>query len=149
MRVPLKILALGSPHGDDQAAWRVIESLQSDPTFGGQCVPIASPWDVVSYLANGGALIIVDACKSGAVSGTIHEWSALELKSDHGIRTSSHGGSLVEAFELARSLGHDLSEVVVYGIELESTEPGAILRPAVRHAVEELARRLRTSFADK
>jgi hydrogenase maturation protease len=104
----------------------------SDPGFAGKCVVLASPWDATPYLEAGGPMIIIDACKSEAASGTIHKWPACGLPADHGNRTSSHGGSLAETFALARSLGDDLSDVVVYGIEAAATDPGAELSPAVR-----------------
>ncbi len=143
MHAPPKILALGSSHGDDQAAWQLVELLSADPKCADRCARINSPWDVVSHLADGGPVIIVDACQSGAAGGTIRRWSALELPPDSGSRTSSHGGSLGEAFRLARSLGYDLSQVTVIGIEVETTEPGTSLSPTVQQAVESLACELR------
>jgi hydrogenase maturation protease len=142
---PLTVLALGSSHGDDQAAWCVAELLKSDPAFAGRCVSLASPWDVLPYLGAGGVVIVVDACQSGAVSGSIHQWPAVGLPSDPGTRTSSHGGGLAEVFGLATSLGCDLSDVVVFGIEVESVKPGTGVSAAVRHAAEELAQQLRCS----
>ncbi|MBL8849015.1 MAG: hydrogenase maturation protease [Planctomycetaceae bacterium] len=141
----LTVLALGSSHGDDEAAWHVAELLKSDPAFAGRCVSLASPWDVLPYLQTGGAIAIVDACQSGAASGSIHRWPARGLPSHRGTRTSSHGGSLNEAFGLATSLGCDLSNVVVFGIEVESVEPGTGVSVAVRQAAETLAQQLRCS----
>jgi len=143
MNPPPKILALGSSHGDDRAAWRVIELLSANPDCADWCARLNSPWDILSHLAGGGPVIVVDACKSGAAGGTIRRWPALELPPDSGSRTSSHGGSLGEAFQLARSLGYDVSHVTVVGIEIESTEPGTSLSPTVDHAVESLACELR------
>ena len=143
MTPPPKVLALGSSHGDDRAAWRLIELLSCDPECADRCARLNSPWDTVSHLADGGPVIIVDACQSGAAGGTIRRWPALELPPDSGSRTSSHGGSLSEAFRLARSLGYDVSQVTVIGIEVETTEPGTSLSPAVQQAVESLACELR------
>jgi hypothetical protein len=58
---------------------------------------------------------------------------------------SSHGGSLAEAFELAKSLGYDLSAVTVYGIEVETTAPETPLSPRVQAAADELGRTMRES----
>ena len=143
MTAPPKILALGSPHGDDGAAWRLIELLSADPNCADRCARLNSPWDVVSHLAAGAPVIIFDACQSGAAGGTIRRWSALELPPDSGSRTSSHGGSLGEAFRLARTLGYDVAHVTVIGIEVETTEPGTSLSPTVQQAVESLACELR------
>jgi hydrogenase maturation protease len=142
MHAPPKILGLGSFHGDDQAAWRLIELLSSDPKCADRCARLCSPWDILSHLADGGPLVIVDACISGAAAGTIRRWTAQELPSDSGIRMSSHGGGLGETFALAGSLGYDLSKASVIGIEVEATAPGTPLSPAVQRAVAELARLL-------
>lgn len=144
LQSPLLVLGLGSPHGDDQAGWQLVELLHRDTRFSGRCLPLASPWDVLPALKTGSEVIIVDACVAGVAAGTIHRWPACELPQDCGVRTSSHGGSLGEVFRLARTLGDELTSVVVYGIELESTAPGAPLSPSVRQAVEELAERLRS-----
>jgi len=146
MTPPPRILALGSSHGDDQAAWRVIELLSADPDCADRCARLNSPWDAVSHLAGGGPMIIVDACKSGAAGGTIHRWSALGLPAESGSRTSSHGGSLREAFELAKSLGYDLSAVTIFGIEVEATDPGMPLSPTAREAVDRLVQLIRSEF---
>ncbi|MFO1094385.1 MAG: hydrogenase maturation protease [Planctomycetaceae bacterium] len=143
---PLTILALGSPHGDDQAAWYVIERLQADREFAGRCFRIASPWDVVPHLQGGGRVMIIDACQSGAAPGTLHRHVSPESATAAGDVPSSHGGSLREALQLSQSLGYDLSGVEIHGIEVEATQPGAPVTPAVRRAVETLASELREEW---
>ena len=113
---PPTILALGSSHGDDQAAWHVIERLRADREFAGRCFRIASPWDVVPHLQAGGRVMIIDACQSGAAPGTLHRHVSPESAAADGGFPSSHGGSLREALQLSRSLGYDLSGVEICGI---------------------------------
>lgn len=137
------ILALGTAHGDDRAGWHVAELLKSGPGFVGHCHCIGSPWDVVPYLQAGGPVAIVDACLSGAEAGTLHRSVSPQLTAIAGVTTSSHGGSVREALQLAQSLGYDLSGVVIYGIEVAATARGDSLSPAVRRAAERLANEIR------
>jgi hydrogenase maturation protease len=141
------ILALGSSHGDDRAAWHVVELLYAAQEFAGRCHCIASPWDVVPYLESGGSVIIVDACQSGAVPGTLHRCVSPESTAVASVVMSSHGGSLREALHLGRSLGCDPSGVVIYGIEVAATERGASLSPEVRRAAETLATEIRDAWS--
>jgi len=115
------------------------KSAKGDAEFAGRCFRVASPWDIVPHLQAGGAIAIIDACQSDAVAGTLHRCVSPESVAAAGTITSSHGGSLREALELGRSLGYDLSGVMIYGIEAEATDPGTSLSPAVRRAAETLA----------
>lgn len=142
------VLALGSPHGDDQIAWSVADRLSADPSIRASCARLASPWDVVPYLKTGQAVIIIDACRSGAPAGTIHRLSALELPAQPGMSASTHGGRLADGLRLAESLGCDVSQVVIYAIEMEGCRPGAPLSELARHAGEQLSIRIRDELAD-
>ena len=61
-----RILAIGSPHGDDQIAWCVADRLIRESPFRDRTECVASPWAVLDHLDASGPLIIIDACRSGA-----------------------------------------------------------------------------------
>lgn len=140
------MLALGSPHGDDQIAWMVAERLNADPLFRGTCIQLRTPWDVVPHIRANRRTIIIDACRSGAPAGTIHRLAAQELPDRRGYSASSHGGTLVDALRLAESLEYEVTEVVIYGIEIAGCQPGAPLSESMRRTAEELANRIRAEF---
>ena len=142
------ILALGSPHGDDQTAWCVADRLSHDPLFHGTCTRLASPWDLIPYLDPGQSVIIIDACRSGAAAGTIHRLTAQEVPHQPKTLASSHGSSLTDALSLAAALGHDLSQVVIYAVEMEACQPGAPLSAVAYRAAEDLAIRIQDALAD-
>ena len=139
---PPTILALGSFQGDDQAAWCTIDRLQQEGAYSGKCVRVKSPWDVVPYILEDADVIVLDACRTGAVAGTVHRVAARDLPSFQGIKTSTHGGSLPEALELCSALGYDVSRVSVLAVELETVESGAAMSRAVHVGVEKLAQEI-------
>jgi hydrogenase maturation protease len=143
------VIALGSPHGDDQIAWTVADRLSVDPAFRGTCTQVTSPWDVIPHIPTDQPTIIIDACRSGASSGTIHRLTAQELPTQPGMSASTHGGTLVDALRLAESLGYDVSQVVIYAIEMEACQLDAPLSELARRAAEELAVRIRDELADR
>ncbi len=141
--LPTVVLALGSPHGDDQAGWLVVDRLNEEGSWPGWCAKLSTPWDVASHVAPAQTTLVIDACRSGAPAGTIHHWPARELPhSLEGRRSSTHGATLPEALRLLEALGTDLSQVEVYGVEIAGGEVGAPLTPAVAAGVERLVREL-------
>jgi hydrogenase maturation protease len=142
------VLALGSPHGDDQIAWSIADRLSVDPAFLGTCTRLTSPWDVIPHLQTDRPTIIIDACRSGAPAGTIHRLTAQELPAQPGMSASTHGRTLEDAMRLAESLGYDVSQVVIYAIEMKACQPGAPLSESARRAAAELAGRIRDELAD-
>jgi hydrogenase maturation protease len=143
------VIALGSPHGDDQAAWDAVKLLSADHSFRGTCAHAATPWDVVPHLQSGGPVFIIDACRSGAPAGTIHRLTAQELPTQQGMSASTHGSTLEDALRFAESLGYEVSQVVIYAIEMEACQPGAPLSEVARRAAEELAVQIRDELANE
>jgi hydrogenase maturation protease len=144
----LRILAIGSAHGDDQAAWYVADLLHKDASFHERCARLSTPWELLAHLSTPGVYVVVDACRSGAVPGTIHQLTPRDIPEFSGSATSSHGGSLSAAFRLAEALGYDLSGVTIYAIEAGACEAGTPLSEVVRCAADELATHLHRLFTD-
>lgn len=142
------MVGIGSPHGDDQLGWCVIDELSRDPTLQGVCTKVASPWDLVPYLARGGVCIVIDACRSGDAPGTIRCVAVQDLREDSLSSTSSHGGSVADAFRLAEALGYGLSGVQVYAIELEVCGSVTPVSASVRRGIHELAARIRRQLSE-
>jgi hydrogenase maturation protease len=143
-----RILAVGSPHGDDQAAWHVADVLLEEPSFQGKCAKLSTPWELLAHLSTPSGCVVVDACQSGAAPGTIHQLTPGEIPEFANSTTSSHGGTLSAAFRLAEVLGYDLAGISIYAIEAGACEPGTPLSETVRCAADELATHLRCLLAD-
>jgi hydrogenase maturation protease len=98
---------------------------------------------VLAWLEGREAAIVVDACASGAPTGTVHRFDVAAAPLPHrrfGI--STHGRGLYDAIELARALERLPPHCVVYAIEGDTFEIGAPVSPAVAAAVAGLAGRL-------
>lgn len=116
---------------DDGAGARVLEFLSGFETrlVTGDCAQLIDLWSEHE------SVIIIDAAKSGAPIGTIHEFDAIKAKIPRGcfIHTS-HEFGVAEAIETARILGQLPKSLYVYGIEGKNFAYGEILSPEVEKA---------------
>ena len=92
---------------------------------------------LLDALAECDALIVVDAVVSGAAPGTVHRevWQPGAVDSRGVERASSHGFGVRELLEMAAALGRLPARVELWGIEIESTEPGEGFSAAVGEAI--------------
>ena len=141
MLVADRVIGIGSPHGDDVAAWRVVEMLSSREELATECVAIGAG-QLLDYLQGCQRAILIDACESGQSPGSITgmAWTDARIPVQH--RRATHAVSVGEALELAAELGHLPARVVLFGIEISSCQPGAELSPVVEQALPELERRV-------
>lgn len=87
------------------------------------------------------AVIVVDACRSGATPGTVMRIDATAEPLPAGLfHYSSHLFGLAEAVETARALGRLPPRLTVFGIEGAAFGFGDTLSPAVEAAVDEVVR---------
>jgi hydrogenase maturation protease len=139
---PTLVVGLGSPHGDDQAGWKVIERLGPAPGPGVRTVALGDPsrlWDLLDGCRR---LFVVDAARPGREPGTILRlrWPQAGLADGPG--RSSHGLGLGMVLALAAQLGRLPAEVILFAVEAASCLPGADLSLAVSAALPQLAQRL-------
>jgi hydrogenase maturation protease len=137
-----RVLALGSPHGDDRAAWYVVDALSRNSDVDLRCDKLKSPWEILAFLPLDGKVIILDACISGSPPGTLHRLRPDQLEVFRGTHCSSHGTGLAYVLNLARSLGYDVSGVVILALEAASLAPGEEITAPVVVAVEEMVNEL-------
>jgi hydrogenase maturation protease len=133
------VVGLGSPHGDDQAAWRLVDLLDGTA----ETIVLGAPSRLLDHLDGCDKLILVDACRSGHAPGTIHRLSFPEDALGPCTGPSSHGLGVTAVLDLAEALGRLPPSVVLYAVEVQSCEPNQGLSPAVSQALPELCRRVR------
>ncbi|MFV1964945.1 MAG: hydrogenase maturation protease [Pirellulaceae bacterium] len=140
--VDFRVVGVGSPHGDDQAGWRLVELLEGEELPDTDVVAVRGAVSIVDCLQDCRTAILIDACRSGASPGTITRmvWPDPRVSLQHDRTT--HGFGLAGALELARRLNRLPEHVVVYGVEIASCEPGAELSPAVEGVLPDLARQV-------
>lgn len=125
---------------DDGAGARVLGLIGEDfktRLITGDCAQLIDLW------AGRENVIIIDAAKSGAPTGTIHEFDAINSEIPRGcfIHTS-HEFGVAEAVETARILGQLPKNLYVYGIEGKNFGFGEILSSLVEDACKIVARKI-------
>ena len=137
-----RVIAIGSPHGDDQVAWRLVERLRMREGINASVVALADPSQVHDYIDGCERLIIVDACASGDSPGMVTrmEWPNARIDRRHS--HSTHGFGLADALQLADQLDRLPPQVVVFGIELSQCQPLGSLSGIVESALCELEEKI-------
>jgi hydrogenase maturation protease len=136
-----RVLAVGSPHGDDRAGWEVVGRLRREVP-GVDAAAIRDPVSVLHHLAGCTGLVVVDACRSGAPPGTVRRLAWPDAGLDGRGGHSTHGLGLAGALDLAAVLGRLPPRVILFGVEAQGCEPGAEISPPVRAALPGLYRRV-------
>jgi hydrogenase maturation protease len=98
------------------------------------------PLALIDLWEGAGAVVLVDAIRSGAAPGTIHRVEASHEPIPARLRGSSstHAVGVGEAIELARALGRLPARVVVYGVEGLYFDAGSGLSEEVQGAIDSL-----------
>ncbi len=129
----LRIVGIGSPHGDDQIGWRLVQELSNLDQSGFSAHAVSTPIGLLDRIDDCDALIVIDACDAGRTPGTVlvREWPAILEGESH---ASSHGLGVDSALRLAESLGKLPPRVLLFGVQASQCEPSDDLSPALREA---------------
>lgn len=113
----IRIIGIGSPFGDDQVGWRVIELLQNRLAEEVDLVALDRPGAaLINWMKGVHWLILIDALSSGAAPGSLVRIDPGNLQQES--RLSSHDLALSDTLNLAQSLDCLPSRIDIYGIEL-------------------------------
>lgn len=139
------VLGIGNPdRGDDAVGrrvarllrWMLPDDVEVAEHDGGATALLAR-------LDGAAVAYLIDACASGAPTGTVHRFDASAAPLPQAaFALSTHGLGLAEAVELARALGQLPPRCIVYAVEGESFDLGAPLSLPVSAAVAEVVQRL-------
>ena len=117
------IVGLGSPYGDDKIGWVACEQLKMDighlPTVDFvTCDRSGLEW--LTKMSHAGQVLFIDAMRSGEKPGTVRK---IDLNTDqwtgYPVKLSSHGINIMEAIDVAKSLGELPDNISVWGVEME------------------------------
>ncbi len=93
-------------------------------------------------------VIFIDCAFMDEPPGALRRFTPREVRSrKERFRMTLHGQDLMETLELARELGERPDEVILFGIEPESTEPGLELSPTLASRTEEYVAAILREFA--
>ncbi len=134
----IRIIGLGSPHGDDQVGWNVIEHLQQLPDISAELLRLDRPGPaLLNYLSNCDKAILVDACDAGWQPGEVKHLTLAELLTCAELQQrSSHQLGLAETLQLAVTVDHPLPEIECYLIQLANLTPLSDPGPEVTAAAQ-------------
>jgi len=141
MKPTLLIIGFGSPlMADDAVGPRAIAMLRA---MGLPACAVAhdggvSALDALPDLEGKRLVLIVDAVRGGGAPGTIYRIPLHELRSAARPLMSLHSLNVLDAARLWELQLAELPEIVIYGVEPETTDLGLSLSPAVEHALPKL-----------
>lgn len=151
--VALRLLGVGSPQGDDQVGWFVVDGLRAalqEP--GVEVLRLDRPGPrLLDFFRGTSHVIIVDALRSDDAPGTPRHWDAVATPVAPwrvgGV--SSHGIGVQEVIALARELNQLPVRCDVLGIAGSAWEYGATLSQPVADAVPHAAAEIRRILAQR
>lgn len=141
----IQIFGIGSPFGDDQLGWKVIEILSYN-----QClqpyIPKQISFDALDrpgagllhHIRRDAIVFIIDAIKTGLEVATIHRYENPHINIPDKI-LSTHGLSIIHALQLGEVLDTLPNKIIFYGIEIEDIILHPILSDRIQRGVEALA----------
>ena len=138
----VRILGIGSPSGDDQAGWLVVDALRA-AGLGNAPEWIIDKLDrpganLIPLLQDADHVILVDAMQGGGAAGTFRHFDRADWPAYPG-GLSTHGFGVLGALGLARELGSLPPRLDLYGIEIASALPGEEAGHDVQAAAQRLA----------
>jgi len=133
----LRIIGIGSPHGDDRFGWAVVEALhQQGLPAGVQLQSLDRPGPaLLSHLQAGGPTILVDAADAGLPAGQLRWVDRRELARAPLDGETSHCLGIQESLQLADALNIELPPIKLLICQLAQSDPLAGLSPQVEAAV--------------
>ena len=115
----IRIIGIGSPFGDDGVGLEIARVLAESPPPNCEVMAADRPGTALLDLLEGvAAAILIDAVRSGAPPGTIHQFRFDELDRCAAHFVSSHDLGVAAAVRLAQKLGRGPSVGRVIGIEI-------------------------------
>jgi hydrogenase maturation protein HypF len=120
----IRIIGIGSPFGDDATGLLAAQILANAPPPNCEVIMADRPGVTLVELMEGAeAVILIDAVRSGAAPGTIHELSFDDLGQRGAHLVSSHDLDIATAVRLARRLGRAPDRALAIGLEIAPLDP--------------------------
>ena len=141
----LRVLGIGSPFGDDQLGWMVIQLLQKRPALAGflpdqlQLIGCDRPgMHLIELMRHAQTVFLIDAVKTGSPTGTLHRFQNEEMEAI-GNALSTHAFSIAEAMKIGAILKALPPTVILYGIEIGDVQLEFTLSETIMQAIHTLS----------
>jgi len=120
-----RVIGVGSPFGDDQLGWKVVEALSNEITLQAyiphllQLKKLDRPGlSLLTEFQQCYSVILIDAIVNDGNVGKIYRLSGHEIASINN-RVTSHHVSIADALELGKALNILPEIVIIYGMEID------------------------------
>ncbi|RDI43409.1 hydrogenase maturation protease [Aquicella lusitana] len=120
-----RVIGVGSPFGDDQLGWKVVEALSNEITLQAyiphllQLRKLDRPGlSLLTEFQQCYSVILIDAIVNDGNVGKIYRLSGHEIASINN-RVTSHHVSIADALELGKALNILPEIVIIYGMEID------------------------------
>jgi hydrogenase maturation protease len=136
---PLRIIGIGNLfRGDDAVGLLAVRCLRERLALSVEVLEAEGDGLALLDLMEGtDRVMLIDAVKSGGHPGaTVRLDLSKESRWGGLVPCSTHAVGIAEAIDLARTLGRLPKQVILYGIEIDSFEPGAALSESVRGGLD-------------
>jgi hydrogenase maturation protease len=143
VRPVVRVVGIGSPHGDDQIGWRLVEAVEGALDAEAEYYRASSPLDLIDHMGGCARVVIIDACCSGRSPGSAKVFEGGEAFFAESPARSCHALGVGQALALAQALGRCNSEIALFAVEAGRTAPGSELSPELTAALPRLVAQLR------
>jgi hydrogenase maturation protease len=100
----------------------------------------SAPMRALHTMAGRRKAVFIDCCFMDERPGTIRRFTPDEVSTQKALAgLSLHEGDLLRVIALSRSLGECSAQVVIFGIQPQSIEPGDLLSPLLSAKLDEYA----------
>lgn len=144
----IQLIGIGSPFGDDQAGWKVIDILKEKNNFKNYIprrlnfMTLDRPGiNLLACMDINSIIILIDAMKSGCDIGSLHRYENPQLHFPETV-LSTHGMGVIQALQLGLALDQLPKKLIFYGIEIGKLTKTSDISHAIETAILILAERL-------
>ena len=148
----LRVLGIGSPFGDDQLGWNVVQLLQQCPELTQfipdrlQLICCDRPgMYLLELMRDANTVFLIDAVKTGAAVGTLHRFENQEIETISN-RLSSHALGVADAIKMGRVLHELPPKVIMYGLEIDDIQNQFSLSEKVMRAIRTLSTQIKNDI---
>ncbi len=141
------VAGIGSPHGDDQAGWLVLDRLRENENIQFDVRKLSAPIELLDLIEARQCLICLDAVEGSEPPGTTKRYLWPFEVTWMKCNRSTHGMDLVSVLKIAESVGLLPEKVILWTIVGKNWNPGAQMNSFVKnklaqweyHVAQELA----------
>jgi len=147
-RGKIRVIGIGSPFGEDQLGWKVIEKLQKKYSEDIQkqnrllFLSLDRPGPaLLEYMKDAERIILVDALKNSEQAGQVQRLSLDDMEQFNPTTLSSHGIGIAETLKLAKALEPhqgQQQEIILIGIALDKNSRRAIEEKYINMLVKQI-----------